>query len=65
MSWTLFELAQHPDVQVKLREEIRAAEQAIRNRGDTEFTYADFEAMPYTIAVMKVSSFVLHLHLFY
>ncbi|KAJ7340782.1 cytochrome P450 [Mycena albidolilacea] len=53
MSWTLFELAQHPDVQVKLREEIRAAEQAIRNRGDTEFTYADFEAMPYTIAVMK------------
>ncbi|KAF7342359.1 Cytochrome P450 [Mycena venus] len=53
LSWSLFELAQHPDVQEKLREEIRAAEQAIRNRGDTEFTYADFEAMPYTIAVMK------------
>ncbi|KAJ7791744.1 cytochrome P450 [Mycena leptocephala] len=53
LSWSLFELTQHPDVQVKLRAEILAMEQTIRNRGDTEFTYADFEAMPYTIAVMK------------
>ncbi|KAJ6484836.1 cytochrome P450 [Mycena sanguinolenta] len=53
MSWSLFELTQHPDVQVKLRAEILATEEAIRDRGDTEFTYADFEAMPYTIAVMK------------
>ncbi|KAJ6535340.1 cytochrome P450 [Mycena vulgaris] len=53
MSWSLFELTQHPDVQVKLRAEILAMEQVIRDRGDTEFTYADFEAMPYTIAVMK------------
>jgi hypothetical protein len=37
-------------------------EQTIRNRGDTEFTYADFEAMPYTIAVIKVSCSVLHFH---
>jgi cytochrome P450 len=53
MSWSLFELTQHPDVQAKLRAEILAMEQTIRDRGDTEFTYADFDAMPYTIAVMK------------
>ncbi|KAJ6571321.1 cytochrome P450 [Mycena capillaripes] len=53
MSWSLFELTQHPDVQAKLRAEIVAMEQTIRARGDKEFTYADFEAMPYTIAVMK------------
>jgi len=53
MSWTMFELTQHPEVQAKLRAEIRATERAMRSRGDTEFTYADFEAMPYTVAVMK------------
>ncbi|KAJ7923520.1 cytochrome P450 [Mycena leptocephala] len=46
MSWSLFELTQHPEVQVKLRAEILAMEKTIRDRGDTEFTYADFEAMP-------------------
>lgn len=54
MSWTLFELAQHPDIQEKLRAEIQEAESVLRARGDTEFTAADFENMPYTIAVMKV-----------
>ncbi|KAJ6616300.1 cytochrome P450 [Mycena sp. CBHHK59/15] len=53
MSWTLFELTQHPDVQIKLRAEIQETERAIHARGDTEFTAADFEAMPFTIAVMK------------
>ncbi|KAJ7461862.1 cytochrome P450 [Mycena galericulata] len=53
MSWTLFELTQHPDVQTKLRAEIMETERALHARGDTEYTYADFEAMPYTIAVMK------------
>ncbi|KAJ7512603.1 cytochrome P450 [Mycena galericulata] len=53
MSWTLFELTQHPDVQTKLRAEIMEAERALHARGETEYTYADFEAMPYTIAVMK------------
>ena len=54
MSWTMFELTQHPEVQAKLRAEIRATERAMRARGVTEFTYTDFEAMPYTVAVMKV-----------
>ncbi|KAF7316400.1 Cytochrome P450 [Mycena indigotica] len=53
LSWTLFELTQHRDVQNKLRAEIQATERAIRERGETQFTWSDFEAMPYTIAVMK------------
>ncbi|KAJ7691727.1 cytochrome P450 [Mycena rosella] len=53
LSWTMFELTQHPDVQSKLRAEIQATESAMRARGATEFTYVDFEAMPYTVAVMK------------
>ncbi|KAJ7083852.1 cytochrome P450 [Mycena epipterygia] len=53
MGWSLFELTQHPDVQKKLRAEILATEKAIHARGDSEFTHADFEAMPYTVAVMK------------
>ncbi|KAJ7339938.1 cytochrome P450 [Mycena albidolilacea] len=53
MSWTLFELTKHPDMQAKLRAEIQATESAIHTRGDTEFTAADFESMAYTTAVMK------------
>ncbi|KAJ7128780.1 cytochrome P450 [Mycena crocata] len=53
MSWTIFELTQHPEIQAKLRAEIQATERAMHARGDTEFSAADFEAMPYTIAVMK------------
>ncbi|KAJ7817165.1 cytochrome P450 [Mycena olivaceomarginata] len=53
MSWTLFELTKHPDVQEKLRAEIQATESVIYARGDTEFTASDFESMAYTTAVMK------------
>ncbi|KAK0461023.1 cytochrome P450 [Desarmillaria tabescens] len=51
--WILLELARHPDVQDRLRNEIRAVEHAIHSRGDSEFTSKDFESMTYTIAVMK------------
>jgi len=53
LSWTMLELTRHPDVQTKLRAEIQAAESTMHARGATEFTYVDFEAMPYTVAVMK------------
>ncbi|KAJ7640871.1 cytochrome P450 [Mycena polygramma] len=53
MSWTMLELAQRPDIQSKLRAEIQATEKAMRARGDTEFTYTDFDSMSYHIAVMK------------
>ncbi|KAJ7187843.1 cytochrome P450 [Mycena filopes] len=53
MSWTILELTQNPHVQTRLRAEILATHDAIRERGDTEFTAADYDVMPYTTAVMK------------
>ena len=54
LTWILLELARHPKMQSRLRTEIRETEGAIRARGDTLFTIADFDAMPYTAAVIKV-----------
>ncbi|KAJ7634739.1 cytochrome P450 [Roridomyces roridus] len=53
MSWTLWELTKHPEVQAKMREEIAETERAMGARGDSELNYTDLEAMPFTIAVMK------------
>ncbi|KAF8141145.1 cytochrome P450 [Boletus edulis] len=53
LSWILLELARHPKMQSRLRTEIRETEAAIRARGDTQFTMADFDAMPFTSAVIK------------
>ncbi|KAF9235250.1 cytochrome P450 [Melanogaster broomeanus] len=53
VSWALLELARHPKVQSRLRAEIRITQAAIHARGGSHFTIADFEAMPYTTAVMK------------
>ena len=50
------ELARRPEMQSRLRVEIRETEAAIRARGDTQFTVADFDVMPYTTAVIKVDS---------
>ena len=55
LCWVLLEIARNPPVQKRLREEIRAMEQTIHARGDTEFTAADLDAMPYLSAVIKVS----------
>jgi len=53
IAWGLYELAKHPEVQTRLREEIMETRKKIKARGETEFTTNDFDAMPYTIAVMK------------
>ncbi|KAF9234005.1 cytochrome P450 [Melanogaster broomeanus] len=45
ITWAILEIARHPD--------IRKTEADIRSRGDSDFTMADFEAMPYTTAVIK------------
>ena len=52
LGWILLELARHPEMQTRLRAEIRETEAAIRVRGDTHFTGTDFEAMPYAMAVI-------------
>ncbi|CDO76737.1 hypothetical protein BN946_scf184813.g7 [Trametes cinnabarina] len=53
LSWALMELAKQPHIQSRLRSEIHAMERTIRERGDADFTVADFEAMPYLQAVLK------------
>ncbi|TFK44496.1 cytochrome P450 [Crucibulum laeve] len=55
MCWVLLELARHTDVQAKLRQEIRATEQAIHARGGSDFTASDLDNMPYLAAVLKES----------
>ena len=52
--WILLEPARHPEIQTRLRAEIRETEAAIRARGGTQFTGTDFEAMSYAMAVIKV-----------
>jgi cytochrome P450 len=54
LTWTLFELCRNPQVQTKLREEIRAKEAKLIEQGKTGFTAQDFETMPYLNAVVKV-----------
>lgn len=49
-SWTLLELARHPEMQKRLREEIWAKQQALGR----EFEARDLESMPYLQAVVKV-----------
>lgn len=53
ISWGLLELARQPKIQSRLRAEIWETEAAVHARGDMDFTIADFDAMPYTTAVMK------------
>ncbi|EKM80790.1 hypothetical protein AGABI1DRAFT_55872 [Agaricus bisporus var. burnettii JB137-S8] len=55
LCWVLLELARHPDVQARLRKEIRETETAIHARGGSDFTASDFDAMPYLNAVLKES----------
>ncbi|KAK0462488.1 cytochrome P450 [Desarmillaria tabescens] len=53
LSWTFLELARRPDVQDRLRAEIREKEKAIFKRGDTEFSVQDLDSMSYLTAVVK------------
>ncbi|KAK0458900.1 cytochrome P450 [Desarmillaria tabescens] len=50
LTWTLYELAKKPDLQVKLRHEVKDMEKVI---GGADFSVANFESMPYLQAVMK------------
>jgi hypothetical protein len=54
LCWTLLELARHPEVQSRLRIEIRAAEREARSRGVSELSTTELDNMPLTLAVIKV-----------
>ncbi|KAJ3784547.1 cytochrome P450 [Lentinula aff. detonsa] len=49
----LSEISRNPELQARLRAEIRAAEETIADRGETEFTMQDFEDMPILNAMAK------------
>ncbi|KAI6147633.1 cytochrome P450 [Pisolithus thermaeus] len=53
VSWALLELARKPELQSRLRSEIRQHESVIHARGDTHFTVSDLENMPLLNAVVK------------
>ncbi|EMD37101.1 hypothetical protein CERSUDRAFT_115012 [Gelatoporia subvermispora B] len=59
ISFTLYELARHPNVQDKLRKEIHAMLRSVNARGNTEYEMSDLDGMQYTLAVLKE---VLRLH---
>lgn len=56
LCWVLLELARHPEVQQRLRDEIRETERAVRARGGSDFTANDLDNMQYLQAVIKVRS---------
>ncbi|KAJ7508829.1 cytochrome P450 [Mycena galericulata] len=53
LSWAFLELARNPSVQARLRQEIRAHRADLYARGGTEFAFADYDNMPYLLAVLK------------
>lgn len=53
INWTLLELARKPEIQSRLRSEIRQQESVIHARGDAQFTSSDLDNMPYLNAVIK------------
>ena len=54
ISWILLELARNPEVQSRLRDEIRKTEATVYARGDSQLKAQDLDAMPYLNAVIKV-----------
>ena len=55
MAYSLLELARQPEIQQKLREEVTETYEAIKARGDEDFTSEDIDNMTFTNAVVKVS----------
>ncbi|KAF5375503.1 hypothetical protein D9615_009187 [Tricholomella constricta] len=53
LSWMLLELARHPDIQTKLRDEIASMQRTLQTRGDSNYTASDLDSMPYLNAVLK------------
>ncbi|KAJ3814545.1 cytochrome P450 [Lentinula aff. lateritia] len=51
--WAAYELARNPELQDKLRTEIRSTERKIADCGESEFTLNDYEEMPLLNAICK------------
>ncbi|KAK1225575.1 hypothetical protein PQX77_011467 [Marasmius sp. AFHP31] len=55
ISWILLELSRHPEIQDKLRKEIREKERQLVSEGRSQsgFTADDYDSLPYMNAVLK------------
>ncbi|TFK50064.1 cytochrome P450 [Heliocybe sulcata] len=53
LTWTLWELAKHPEVQTRLRTEIKEAQVKAQAKGQTELALHDIEGIEYLQAVLK------------
>ncbi|EIW84209.1 PAH-inducible cytochrome P450 monooxygenase PC-PAH 1 [Coniophora puteana RWD-64-598 SS2] len=53
LTWSLYELARHPEDQQKVRDEVLAARERVRERGLEDISPADLDGMPFTNAVIK------------
>lgn len=54
LTWIMYELANHPEDQARVREEIRAKRLKIAANGQLDFTSTDLESFTFTNAVIKV-----------
>lgn len=54
ITWLLWELAKHPEYQVKIRKELSIARAEATARGDHDFSIPDLEVLPMFQAVLKV-----------
>ena len=53
-TWALYELAKNPEIQGRVREEIKVTRAKATQRGEGELSLADLDSMKYLISVMKV-----------
>lgn len=61
ITWLLWELAKHPEYQIKIREELAAARVEATARGDSDFSIADLEGLTMLQAALKVCGQQFHL----
>ncbi len=54
LTFLTYELARHPDYQVRMRREIQDRRALVAARGDTDFTMEDLDSLPLTINAIKV-----------
>jgi hypothetical protein len=54
LTWALYELSRHLEVQIELREEIKTMRAQAARRGNGELSVADLDSMKCLLALMKV-----------
>jgi len=56
LTWFFYEIAKHPEAQIRIREEIALTRSRSIQVGE-ELSVADLDSMVYTLATLKVVSF--------